>query len=70
MISIKWNTPRVSKQAVLMEEIPMRLQVTFLLNKVIENTKVFVNFVWINFRSELLNLLRVKQEEICYAIPS
>ena len=70
MISIKCNTSRDPKQAVLVKEIPMRLQITFAFDKVIKNTKVFVNLVWINFRSELLNLLRVQQEEIGYAIPS
>ena len=48
----------------------MRLQITFTFDKVIENTEVFVVFMWINFCSELLNLLRIQQEEIGNAVPT
>ena len=44
--------------------------ITFTFDKVIKNTKVFVILMRINFSRELLNLLRIQQEEIGNAIPS
>ena len=46
----------------------MSLQIAFALKKVFNYTDMLVYFMWVHFGSEFLNLLRVKQEEVTYAL--